>query len=155
MPAPDDVPTLMTTELFEQGIALMRAALGDAAADAALARHAAAVADGTAARSDYSVAMAWGFMLHREQLSLRDRALVLLVNDIVQSRAAALRDHTRLAVYAGLTRDEIEEVLFQLSQYCGFPTTREAGSIIRGVFAGIDAAAGHPASTKRTTEALS
>jgi 4-carboxymuconolactone decarboxylase len=129
----------MTTEFFEQGIALMRAALGEAAADAALARHAAAVADGTAERSDYSVAMAWGFMLHREQLSLRDRALVLMVNDIVQSRAAALRDHTRLALYAGLTRDEIEEVLFQLSQYCGFPTTREAGSVIRGVFAGIDA----------------
>jgi 4-carboxymuconolactone decarboxylase len=126
-------------DAFERGIALMRAVLGDAQADAALARHAAAVADGTAERADYAVATAWGFMLQRPELSLRDRALVLLASDVVQLRREALRDHVRLALYAGLTRAQIDEVLFQLSQYCGFPTTREAGGIVRELFAEIDA----------------
>lgn len=129
----------MNEEHFAAGIALMRAALGDAAADAALARHAAALADGTADRVDFAVESAWGFMLHRPQLNLRDRALILLVNDIVQLRRDALRDHVRLALYAGLTRAEIDETLFQLAPYCGFPTTREAGTIVRELYAEIDA----------------
>jgi alkylhydroperoxidase/carboxymuconolactone decarboxylase family protein YurZ len=130
----------MNDEYFSQGIALMRAALGDAAADAALARHEAAVANGTADRADYSMSVAWGFMMHRPQLSLRDRALIMFVNDVVQLRPSALRDHVRLALYAGMTRDQIEETLFQLSQYCGFPTTREAGNIVRDLFAELDRA---------------
>ncbi len=117
----------------------MRAALGDAHADAALARHEAAVADGTTERVDYAVEVAWGFMMHRPQLSLRDRALIMLVNDIVSVRREALRDHVRLALYAGITREEIDETLFQLAQYCGFPTTREAGVIVRELFAELDA----------------
>jgi 4-carboxymuconolactone decarboxylase len=130
---------LMHAEAFERGIALMRAVLGDAAADAALARHETALADGTAERVDYAVEVAWGFMLQRPELRLRDRALVLLAGDVVQLRREALRDHVRLALYAGLTRAEIDEVLFQLSQYCGFPTTREASAIVRELFAEIDA----------------
>ncbi len=131
----------MNGDAFERGIALMRAALGDAAADAALARHEAALAEGTSDRVDFSVAAAWGFMLGRPQLALRDRALILVVNDIVQLRREALRDHVRLALYAGLTRAEIDEVLFQLSPYCGFPTTREASAIVRELYAEIDAPA--------------
>ncbi len=134
----------MNDERFAQGIALMRAALGDAAADAALARHEAALADGTGERVDFAVETAWGFMLHRPQLSLRDRALILLVNDIVQVRRDALRDHVRLALYAGLTRAEIDETLFQLTQYCGFPTVREAGAIVRELYAEIDTESGAP-----------
>lgn len=129
----------MSEEHFAQGIALMRAALGDAAADAALARHAAALTDGTAERVDFAVETAWGFMLHRPQLSLRDRALILLVNDIVQLRREALRDHVRLGLHAGLTRAEIDETLFQLAHYCGYPTTREAGAIVRELYAELDA----------------
>lgn len=128
----------MNAEYFTQGIALMRAVFGDAHADAALARHDAAVAAGTADRVDYSVAAAWGFMMHRPQLNLRDRALVLVVNDIVQMRRDALRDHVRLGLYAGLTRAEIDEVIFQLSQYCGFPTARDAGGIVRELYAELD-----------------
>jgi alkylhydroperoxidase/carboxymuconolactone decarboxylase family protein YurZ len=50
-----------------------------------------------------------------------------------------MRDHVLLALHAGVTREEINEVVFQLSQYCGFPRTREAGVIIRELFADLDA----------------
>jgi alkylhydroperoxidase/carboxymuconolactone decarboxylase family protein YurZ len=125
--------------LFERGVTLMGKVLGEDTAEATRARHDAAVAAGNAERNDYSTQVAWGFMLHRPQLALRDRALVMLTSDIVQGTPLALRDHVRLALYAGVTRDEINEVVFQLSQYCGFPRTREAGVIIRDLFADLDA----------------
>lgn len=132
----------MADEDFERGIALMREALGDAAADAALGRHRAAVENGgDPERTDFSVRVAWGMMLHRPGLALRDRALAILVCDIVLSRPLAMADHLKLALHSGVTRDEVEELLFQLSQYCGFPTVREAGVVIRDVFAEVDAAA--------------
>lgn len=132
-------------EYFRLGIELMRAVNGDAAADAALARHEAAVQEGTTERADFAIKTAWGMMCHRPQLGLRERAIALMVCDIVLVRPGALGDHTRLGLYAGLTRDEINEMLFHLALYCGFPTTREAGNVIRQVFAEIDAKAAQSA----------
>ncbi len=126
-------------EYFYQGIELMRAVNGDAAADAALARHQRAVENGTTDKDDFAIRTAWGFMHHRPGLSLRDRAFAMVVADIVQVRPGALGDHVRLALYAGMTREEIEEMLFQLTLYIGFPTIREAGVVIRQVFADLDA----------------
>jgi 4-carboxymuconolactone decarboxylase len=128
-------------EFFWQGVELMRAVNGDAAADAATARHERAVERGTTDRDDFAIRTAWGFMHHRPILSLRDRAFAMMVSDMVQVRPGALGDHVRLALYAGMTREEIEEVLFHLTLYIGFPTTREAGNIVRQVFADLDAEA--------------
>jgi 4-carboxymuconolactone decarboxylase len=125
-------------EYFEKGVTLMRAVLGDAAADAVLARHEAAVADGTSEQADFAVRTTWGMLCHRPQATLRDRALVMLACDIQLVRPLAMRDHARLALYAGVTREEINELLFHLTQYCGFPTTREAGDVIRALWRELD-----------------
>ena len=130
---------MLNDDLFERGVKLMGKVLGEETADATRARHDAAVAAGNADRNDYPTQVAWGFMLGRPQLALRDRALVMLTSDIVQGTPLAMRDHVRLALHAGITREEINEVVFQLSQYCGFPRTREAGVIIRELFADLDA----------------
>ena len=127
-------------EYFWKGVELMRAVNGDAAADAAIARHEQAVRDGTTESVDFAMRTTWGFLFHRPQLSLRERALAMMVCDIVLVRPGALGDHTRLALYAGMTREEINEVLFHLTQYAGFPTTREAGEVIRGLWRELDAA---------------
>jgi len=124
---------------FEQGVALMRAVLGDAAADAALARHEAALQDGTSELADFAIRTTWGMLCHRPQLALRDRALAMLVCDIVLVRPLAMRDHARMALYAGVSRAEINELLFHLTQYCGFPTTRESGEVIRALWRELDA----------------
>jgi len=130
---------MLNEDLFERGVELMGTVLGAETAEATRARHDAAVTTGNAERNDYPTQVAWGFMLRRPQLALRDRALVMLTSDIVQGTPLAMRDHVRLALHAGVTREEIDEVVFQLSQYCGFPRTREAGVIIREVFADLDA----------------
>src|SRR5665213_2821793 len=125
---------MLNDELFERGVSLMGKVLGDDAAETTRKRHDAAVAAGTAERNDYSTQVAWGFMFQRPQLALRERALVILASDIVQGTSLAMRDHVLLALHARVTREEIEEVVFQLSLYCGFPRTREAGVIIRELF---------------------
>jgi len=131
---------LLNDDLFERGVTLMGKILGDDAAEATRKRHDAAVAAGTAERDDYSTQVVFGFMLSRPQLALRDRALVMLTSDIVQGTPLAMRAHVRIALHAGITRDEIEEVVFQLTQYCGFPRAREARAVISELFAEMDAA---------------
>jgi alkylhydroperoxidase/carboxymuconolactone decarboxylase family protein YurZ len=130
---------MLDEDMFQRGAELMGRVLGADTAQGARERHEAAKATGNAERNDYSTQVAWGFMLHRPQLALRDRAIVMLTSDVVQGTPLAMRDHVRLALYAGVTREEINEILFQLSQYCGFPRTREAGVIIRELFADLDA----------------
>lgn len=129
---------MLSDDMFDRGVKLFGEVFGDEQADATRKRHAAAVAAGDAEKNDYTTQIAWGFMLQRPQLALRDRAIVMLTSDIVQGTPLAMRDHVRLALHAGVTREEINEIVFQLSQYCGFPRTREAGVIIRELFADLD-----------------
>jgi len=130
---------MLGDEMFERGLKLFGEVMGESQAEATRQRHAAAVAAGDAEKNDYTTQIAWGFMLQRPQLALRDRAIVMLASDIVQGTPLAMRDHVRLALHAGVTREEINEIVFQLSQYCGFPRTREAGVVIRELFADLDA----------------
>ena len=117
----------------------MGSVLGVDVAEATRQRREHAVAAGDPDRTVYPTEVAWGFMLQRPQLSLRERALVILASDIAQGVPLAMRDHVRLALHAGISRDEINEVVFQLSQYVGFPRAREAGVVIREMFADLDA----------------
>lgn len=122
-------------ELFERGIATMGAIMGEDWIKAARKRHAEAVAAGDADRNDFSTQVLFGFMFNRPQLALRDRALVMITSDIVQGTPLALSSHLQVALHAGITREEIEEVVFQLTQYCGFPRAREATAVITKFFA--------------------
>lgn len=131
---------MLNDDMFERGVTLLGKIMGEDAAKATRKRHDAAVADGTAARNDYSTQVVFGFMLGRPELPLRDRAIIMLTSDIVQGTPLAMRAHVQVALHAGITRDEIHEIVFQLTQYCGFPRAREADAVIREVFAEIDAA---------------
>ena len=125
---------------FAKGIELMRAVLGEEAAAGALARHEKGVRDGDPDRPDLAIKLAWGFLFGRPQLSLRERAIVLIASDVAQGGVPlALEDHVRVALHAGMTRDEILEIVFQLAPYCGFPRTRAAGVVINALFASLDA----------------
>jgi 4-carboxymuconolactone decarboxylase len=129
---------MLNDELFERGIATMEKLMGPEAAAATRKRHDAAVAAGTAEQNDYSTQLVFGFMLNRPQLALRDRILVILASDITQGTPNALRDHVQIALNIGITREEINEVVFQLTQYCGFPRAREARVAIGEIFAELD-----------------
>jgi len=130
----------LNNDLFERGIAMMGAVMGEDWIKAARKRHDAAVAAGDAERSDFSTQVLFGFMFNRPQLSLRDRSIIMITTDIVQGTPLALVSHLQVAVHAGLTRDEIEEIVFQLTQYCGFGRAREGSVVIQKFFADLDAA---------------
>jgi len=128
----------MLEELYERGVAFMGKIMGDEWIANARKRHADAVAAGDPDRNDFSTAILFGFFFQRPQLALRDRAIVLLTNDISMNAPAALRSHLQVALYAGLTRDEIKEIVFQMTQYVGHPRAREADIVIGEFFAEID-----------------
>jgi 4-carboxymuconolactone decarboxylase len=131
---------MLTDDLYERGIAFMGKILGDDWIKTSRKKHEAAVAAGDAERNDFGTQVLFGFMLNRPQLSLRDRAIVMITNDISQNAPSALRSHVQVGLYAGLTRDEIREIVFQMTQYCGFPRAREAEIVISALFAELDAA---------------
>lgn len=129
----------LNNDLYERGIALMGKILGEDWVKASRKKHEDAVAAGDPDRSDFSTQVLFGFMFNRPQLSLRDRAIVMITNDISMNAPNALRSHVQVGLYAGLTRDEIREIVFQMTQYCGHPRAREAEIVISAFFAELDA----------------
>ena len=129
---------MLSEEMYERGVAFMGQIMGEEWVAEARRRHAAAVDAGDPDRNDFSTAILFGFLFQRPQLSLRDRAIVLLTNDIAQNAPAALRSHLQIALYAGITREEIREIVFQMTQYCGHPRARESDIVISAFFAELD-----------------
>ena len=58
---------------------------------------------------------------------------------ITTSAPNALRSHVQVGLYAGITRDEIREIVFMMTQYCGHPRAREADITISALFQELDA----------------
>ena len=130
---------MLDEEMYEKGLQTMGAIMGDDWLRDSRKRHEEAVKNGTAERADFSTKILFGYMFNRPQLSMRDRSIVMLTSDIVQNTPNALRSHLSVALHSGVTRDEIEEIVFQLTQYVGFPKAREATIVIGKYFAELDA----------------
>jgi methylmalonyl-CoA/ethylmalonyl-CoA epimerase len=78
----------------------------------------------------------WGGLYAREQqLPLRDRALLLIGIDLALGRVDPLREHLMVARHAGVTRRELEEVMFQSAFYLGVPILPMCLRAARDLFA--------------------
>lgn len=104
---------------FQQGLSLMQRALG--AEDAS---HIEGILDHPLFGDSvgWAFSKSWGALYHRDQLSVRDRALILIGSDLALSREGPLRDHLRVALYSGMSPRQIVEVLFQAALYVGIPS---------------------------------
>lgn len=116
---------------YERGMKLRREVLGDARVDAEMAE-----ADGfTGAFQELATRHAWGEVWARDGLDRRTRAVVALAALVAGGHLEEVAAHTRAALRAGLTPDEIREVLLQTSVYCGLPAAgaafRAAAAVIR------------------------
>jgi 4-carboxymuconolactone decarboxylase len=81
------------------------------------------------------VETAYGDVLGRPQLSLRDREIATLASLATLGNAPAqLRAHVEGALNVGVTRDEIVEVLMQMAVYAGVPSAINAMQIAGDVF---------------------
>jgi 4-carboxymuconolactone decarboxylase len=122
----------MPDDLFERGMAVRRAVLGD--------EHVArAQANTTAFDADFQrfiTEVAWGRVWSRPGLDQRTRHLITL------AMLAALGKHDELAMHVaatartGVTEDELKEVFLQVAVYAGVPAGNAAFALAKRVLAG-------------------
>jgi 4-carboxymuconolactone decarboxylase len=82
---------------------------------------------------ELSIDNVFGSLWTRPGLGRRDRSLVTLGALIAMRATDELRFHMPIALRNGLTVEEIEEVVYHLTGYAGFPAANAARSIGREV----------------------
>ena len=119
------------------GWAVRRRVLGDEYVDARLAE----VADDPvgAEVQTYLTEMAWGVWARGGPLSLRDRSLLVLAMTAAMGRMDEFRIHAAAAPNAGVTDEEVDELVFQVAAYCGGPAGLSARNAIKTIRAERDA----------------
>jgi 4-carboxymuconolactone decarboxylase len=117
------------TEELRAARAMRRAVLGDAYVDAMTSDL-----DPVAAQfQDYLTAMAWGVWARRGALTPRDRSLLVMAMTAALGRMEEFRLHASSAFRAGVTDEEVDELLFQIAAYCGAPAGVAARRDIKAV----------------------
>jgi 4-carboxymuconolactone decarboxylase len=109
-------------ERHEAGMAVRRAVLGDAHVDRAVAN----TDEFTADFQDLITRYAWGDIWTRPGLDRRTRSCVTLAVLAALHHDEELAMHVRAALRNGLTREEVREVLLQVSVYAGVPAANRA-----------------------------
>ncbi len=90
------------------------------------------------------LAFDWGFgeLWARSELSRRDRSMVTVAILAILAREQELAVHVPGALNHGVTREEVEEIMVQLTVYGGFPRAVEGMRAARAAFARLDPDAG-------------
>jgi 4-carboxymuconolactone decarboxylase len=115
------------TEALRKAYAKRRSVLGDEYVDSATSNQDPAAAE----FQDYLTSTAWGVWTREGPLSTRDRSLLVLAMTAATGRMEEFRLHAGAATRAGVSDDEIDELLFQLVAYCGAPAGVSARRVIR------------------------
>ena len=123
------------TDLYDRGLEVRRAVLGDAHVDRALSRTTGLTAD----FQDLLTRYCWGEVWTRPGLDRRTRSCVTLAALIALGHRDELALHLRGARRNGLTDDEIEEVVLQTAIYCGIPAANAAFRVAQEVLEGDEA----------------
>lgn len=87
---------------------------------------------------EYLTKTAWGVWARGGPLSTRDRSLLVMAMTAALGRMEEFRLHVTSAVRAGVTDEEIDELLFQIAAYCGAPAGVSARRVIREIRAARD-----------------
>ncbi len=122
------------SEIYDEGLKMRRAVLGDAHVDRSLANR-------TAFNEEFQnliTRFAWGEIWTRPGLPRHTRSLVTLAMMVALNRTDEFKMHVRAAFNNGVTRDEIKEVLLQTAIYCGVPAANSAFHAAEEVFRTLD-----------------
>jgi 4-carboxymuconolactone decarboxylase len=115
----------MSDPLYDEGMEVRRAVLGDAHVEAAIER----TTEFTAPFQDFITRYAWGTIWAREGLDRRTRSAVTLALLTALGREHEIAMHVRAALRNGLSPQEIGEVLLHTSVYAGVPVANRAFAI--------------------------
>jgi 4-carboxymuconolactone decarboxylase len=112
----------MKTDLYDQGMAVRRAVLGDAYVDNAVKN-----VDGfNEAMQDLVTEYCWGAVWTRDALSRKTRSMLNLAMLTALNRPHEFKAHVRGALRNGVTKEEIREILLQTAIYCGVPAALDS-----------------------------
>ena len=121
----------MTTSLYQQGLAVRKAVLGDEYVEASI-RNA---DDFNRPLQELVTEYCWGAIWTREGLPRKTRSLLNLAMLATLNRPHELELHVRGALRNGCTKDEIREVLLQVAIYVGVPAAVDSFRIARKALA--------------------
>ena len=124
-----------TAMLDETGLRIRREVLGSEHVDAAVAR----TTEFTEPFHELITRYAWSDIWGREGLTRAQRSIVTLTVLAALRHWNELGMHVKAAVRNGLTREEIQEVLLQVSVYAGVPVGNHAFTIAQEALNELDA----------------
>lgn len=127
------------TDVRERGLALFREIYGDASADG-LAAYMESDAFGVEC-ARWSTDLSFGQVWSREALDRKLRSCVVLGMMIALRQYDEIRYHTRMGTANGLSKTEIEEILYTSVPYCGLPASNTARAAMLEAFALMEGAA--------------
>jgi 4-carboxymuconolactone decarboxylase len=81
------------------------------------------------------VEFVYGDIYLRPGLSLRDRELAAVATLVSLGRSSQIPQHLRAALKAGVTADELREVILQTAAISGFPPAMNAMSTLKTILA--------------------
>lgn len=105
-------------QIFDEGIAVRRAVLGDAYVTASLEKNAGTLGEEL---QRYVTRAVWGENWTRPELNRRNRSILNLGMLVALQQHHELSVHVRGAIRNGLTREEIVEAIMHCTAYCGAP----------------------------------
>lgn len=121
--------------LYDRGMTVRRAVLGDAHVDRSLAR----ASDFDRDFQEFITKTAWGSIWTRPGLDRRTRSLLTIAMLAALGHDGEFKLHIRATRNTGVTRDEVKEVLLQAAVYAGVPAANHAIALARAVYAEMDA----------------
>ncbi len=89
--------------------------------------------------ADYLVEFPYGTIYSRPGFDIKTRELIILSSLATQGNAAIeLKAHIKIALNAGITRNQIIELFMQISVYAGFPVAVNAMLAAKDIFKELD-----------------
>jgi 4-carboxymuconolactone decarboxylase len=112
----------MNKELFDKGMEIRRAVLGEEYVNKAMAN-----ADAfNMPMQELTTEWCWGWCWGREGLPKKTRSMLNLAMISVLNRPHELKAHVKGALKNGVTKEEITEILLQVAVYGGVPAGVDA-----------------------------
>ncbi|KVQ63007.1 carboxymuconolactone decarboxylase family protein [Burkholderia territorii] len=121
----------MNKELFDKGLAMRRAVVGDQFVDAAFKN----ADEFSMPMQELVTEFCWGEIWSRPDLDRRSRSILNLGMIAALNRPEELAGHIRGAITNGVTKAEIRECFLQVAVYCGMPAGLGCFKVARQVFA--------------------
>jgi len=83
---------------------------------------------------EYTDKVVFGDVWERPGLSKRDRSLITVAALVALYRGDQLKGHLERALFNGVTKEELIELITHLAFYSGWPTAMSAAALAKEVF---------------------